>query len=284
MFDDPALEQDLRDKAEIAKKTLSRNDKTNVFISGGGKNLSITLTLEQFNSLTDALFKRTRSIMEMVLEDADLTWSQIDKTLLVGGSTRMRAVPALVEQVTGKKPSLELHPDEVVAMGAALQGALLAVQQGTADLATVKGLPPVKVKDVNSHSMGIVTVDRHDHSHKLNTIVLKKDTSIPCKESDLFETLEDRQTSWRVQVTEGEDTDLAYVKIVGEGLMSIPPYPKGAPLEVFFEYDLDGIIHVTVFDQTANRQLGELQIKRTSNLNEREVQVLHNKLRKLAIN
>ena len=118
LLDDPATEQDLRDKAEIAKKTLSARDKASVFLSAGGKTHSIALTLDTFNTLTESLLKRTVRIMEMVLEDANLDWGDIDKVLLVGGSTRMRAVAAIVQQVTGKKPSMELHPDEVVSLGA----------------------------------------------------------------------------------------------------------------------------------------------------------------------
>jgi molecular chaperone DnaK len=111
--------------------------------------------------------------MEMVLEDAKLTsWSQIDKTLLVGGSTRMSAVAALVEEVTGKKPSIELHPDEVVALGAALRGALMAVQKGIAPPETIRGIPPVKISDVTSHSMGIITVEPENYNRRVNSIVL----------------------------------------------------------------------------------------------------------------
>lgn len=281
LLDDPALEQDLRDKAEIAKKTLSMKDKTNVFLSAGGKNLSITLTREQFEAITESLLKRTHTIMELVLEDAGLTWSQIDKTLLVGGSTRMHAVPLLIERVTGKKPSIELHPDEVVALGAALQGALLSVQAGTSDPTTARALPPVKVKDVNSHSLGIVALD--ESGKDINSIILKKDTAIPCKVSDIFHTASDGQSALAIKVTEGEDTDLAYTKIVGEGEMPIPTYPKGAPVEVFFEYDQNGIIHVTVVDRTANQQLGELHIKRESNLNEQQVQELQSKISQVAV-
>lgn len=285
LFDDPAHQQDLRDKAEIAKKTLSRNEKTNVFLSASGKSLSITLTRDQFNSLTDQLFRRTRSLMEMVLEDAQLSsWSQVDKTLLVGGSTRMHAVPALVEEVTGKKPSIELHPDEVVALGAALRGALLAVQKGTSAPETVMGLPPVKIKDVNSHSMGVITVDADNYDRRINSIVLQKDTPIPCKTSKVFVTLQDQQPTVLVEVTEGEDTNPNYIKIVGEGEMSLPPYPKNSPLEVFFAYDMDGIVHVTVYDKKTDKLIGELKIDRKSNLDERSVQALTQKLSGLAIN
>lgn len=285
LLDDPGTEQDLRDKAEIAKKTLSRNERTNVYLSAGGKSLSITLTLEQFNSLTDTLFYRTRSLMEMVLEDANLTsWNQVDKTLLVGGSTRMKAVAALVEEVTGKKPSIELHPDEVVALGAALRGALMAVQKGIAAPETVRGLPPVKISDVNSHSMGIISVEPDNYNRRINSIIMKKDTPIPCNVSDTFYTLEDRQTSLHVEVTEGEDTNPDYIKIVGEGVMSLPPYPKHAPLEVFFAYDFNQVVHVTVFDKTTNKLIGEVRIDRKANLKESEVTALQRKVSGLAIN
>ena len=285
LFDDPVTEQALRDKAEIAKKTLSRNEKTNVYLSAQGKNLSVTFTREQFNALTDTLLLRTRSLMEMVLEDAALTsWDQIDKTLLVGGSTRMTAVAALVQEVTGKKPSIELHPDEVVALGAALSGALLAVQRGLAPAETIRGLPPVKISDVCSHSMGIISIEPENYNRRVNSIVLKKDTHVPCKESDLFSTVVDRQTSLHLEITQGEDTDPEYVTIVGEGTMNLPPYPKHAPLEVFFAYDEEGVIHVTVLDKTANRFLDkEVIIDRKANLKDSEVTALQRKVSGLAI-
>jgi len=285
LLDDPATEQDLRDKAEIAKRTLSRNEKTTVYLSYAGKSLSITLTLQQFNELTVTLLSRTRALMEMVLEDARLTsWNQVDKTLLVGGSTRMKAVAALVEEVTGKKPSIELHPDEVVALGAALRGAVLAVQKGLAPAGSVRGLPSTAVSDVTSHSMGIITVDV-DHFHRrVNSIVMKKQTPIPGKSSEIFHTIDDQQTSLHVEVTEGESVDPDDVKIIGEGMMRLPPYPKNAPLEVFFSYDLDQIVHVNVFDLTARRPVGEVTIDRTSNLKESEVGASQRKVRSLEIN
>jgi molecular chaperone DnaK len=281
LFDDPTLEQDLRDKAEIAKKTLSSREKTNVFLSAIGKNASIPLTRNQFEELTKPLLNRTASIMEFVLEDAGLQWKDIDKILLVGGSTRMKAVPELIEKVTGKKPSMEVHPDEVVSLGAAIQAALLQVKEGKGDLVEREDFPLVEIQDVNSHSMGIVVLN--EQRKEVNAIVLKKDTPIPCKVSDIFSTIVDNQTQIHVQVTEGEDTDLAYVKIVGEGIMPISPYPKGAPIEVFFEYDHDGIIHVTAFDLTAKKQLGELHINRTSNLTEQQVQEKQQKMRVLSV-
>lgn len=282
LLDDPALEQDLRDKAEIAKKTLSVKDKVNVFLSGGGKNITLPFTREQFETITEPFLKKTQHIMEFALQDANLQWTAIDKVLLVGGSTRMPSVAKLIEQVIGKKPSVELHPDEVVALGAALQGSLLQAAKGEFVTPGVAMLPEIQIKDVNSHSMGIVALNEQEQ--KFNAIVLRKDTPIPCKVSDVFRTSADQQTGLDIQITEGEDTDLEYVKVVGEGTMSIPPYPKGAPIEVFFEYDANGLIHVAVVDLTTKKRLGEMHIKRVSNLDEQEVKTMIRKLSKVAIN
>jgi len=282
LFEDPTAEQDLRDKAEMAKKTLASRDQAKVYLAAGGKNASIPITREQFESISAGLLSRTETIMEMVLEDAHLQWKDIDKILLVGGSTRMPAVPALVERIAGKKPSTELHPDEVVAMGAALLGALLQQESGKAGLAPVALLPNVKISDVNSHSLGVVAMDGRS-GNLYNSVILPKDSKIPGKASKIYGTVSDNQTEVEVEVTEGEDEDLEYVKVVGKGTMRIPPYPQGAPVEVFFEYDVDGIIHVTVFDRTANRLLGELQIKRESNRTDAEVQAMQKRISKVEV-
>jgi molecular chaperone DnaK len=217
--------------------------------------------------------------MEFTLEEAGLQWSDVDKILLTGGSTRMPAVPAMIERLTGNRPSSELHPDEVVALGAAIQGTLLELKE-TGRSGAKEGkrgsVPVLKIQDINSHSLGVVALNESNREY--NSIVLKKGTPIPCSASDTFCTVADRQEAINVRVTEGEDADLAYVKIVGEGKMKIPPYPRGSPIEVRFEYDHDGIIHVRVFDLTGNAALGELHIKRTSNLSEQDV---HDKMAKV---
>lgn len=291
LFADPTLEQDLRDKAEVAKKTLSSKSKTQVFLSAGGKNTAITLTRETFEEITNYLLEKTADIMEMVLEDAELEWKDIDKTLLVGGSTRMSGVVSLVEKVTGKKPSLEVNPDEVVAIGAALQGALLQIKEGNTALVEAKGnstssdlveFSKVTISDVNSHSLGIVALNG---SKLANSIVMEKNTKIPGKVGKTFYTVQDNQTQLKTQVTEGEDSDLRYVKILGEALISIAPHPANSPIEVFFEYDANGIVHVTVYDLASKpkKYLGEIKIKRTSNMDEEEVKESTQKITHLAI-
>ncbi|KPC77548.1 hypothetical protein ADL26_02060 [Thermoactinomyces vulgaris] len=281
LLEDPMLEQDLREKAEIAKKTLSVRDRTNVFLSANGLNVSIPLTRTKFDELTAPLLNRTQKILEFVLEDAGLQWKDIDRVLLVGGSTRMKQVPAMIERVTGIKPSLDVNPDEVVAQGAAIQGAIMQIKQGTADMHLTQAFPVVEVQDVNSHSMGVVALD--EAGEEFNSIVLKKDTTIPSRVSGHYKTTVDGQSQLFLQVTEGEDSDLDYVKIVGEGMIDLPSYPKGAPLEVIFEYDSDGIIHISVIDSTAGTLLGELNIERTSNLTEDEVLAKQRRVGKMAI-
>jgi len=283
LFDNPESDQHLRSKAEEAKKTLSTRDKTNVILSYSGKNASIELTREKFEEMTSSLISKTQHIMEFVLEDANLTWNNIDKILLIGGSSRMKAVETLVQKVSGKKPSKEIHPDEAVAMGAAIQASLVESEKGICGADNASNLPVIYISDVNSHSMGIVTYDKETNSN-LNTIVLKKDTPIPGKVSDVFHTVMDNQAELLIQVTEGECLDLEDIYILGEAVLKIPPYPAGAPVEVFFCYDVDGIVHINVFDLTANKSLGELHIKRTANLDESQVLVLTNKIKKLNIN
>lgn len=281
LFDDPAFEQDLRDKCEIAKKTLSARDKATVFLSAGGKTHSIPVTLDKFNELTEPLLKRTHRIMEMVLEDANLAWSHIDKILLVGGSTRMRAVPAIVERVTGKKPSMELHPDEVVALGAAMQGAVLAAANKEGSRAMQDQYSLVEISDVCSHSMGVIASD--DNDREFNSIILRKGTGVPGEASEHYQTSVDGQTTIKVQVTEGEDEDPQFVKVRDERDMSVPAYKKGAPLRVTFRYDINGRIQVEVFDLTGMKSLGEFELVDKSQKSEAEVERLAKKMSTVSV-
>ncbi len=260
-FDDPTLTQDLRDKAEIAKKTLSSKSTTKIFFTAGKENCSIILTLDKLQEITNTLLQRTETITELVLEDAQLIWKDIDKILLVGGSTRMKAVPTLIEKISGQKPSMELHPDEAVAMGAAFQAELLQVEQGISDLVEVQDFPLVQIKDVTSHSMGVVSVDERER--EVNSIVLKKNTPIPCKFTEIFHTVQDNQRQVLVRVTEGESDSVGEITIKAEKPMKIKPYPKNSPIRVDFEYDANQMISVKVFDLTPKKPefMGEIQIE-----------------------
>lgn len=285
LLEDPVLALDLREKAELAKKTLSSREKVDVFLSGGGTNARVSLTRETFQQMTAPLLSRTQDILEIVLDEAGLSWSDIDKILLVGGSTRMPAVAHLIEQVTGKKPSLELHPDEVVAMGAAFQASLLETDaRGGARLrSSAESLPIVEIEDVTSHGMGVVALNEQGQPH--NSVILKKNAKIPCKVSERYSTVADNQNALQVQITLGDSEDLEdAVEILGESTMRIPAYPAGAPVEVFFEYDANGVVQVEVFDCTANALLGTMEIERRANKSAKEVRELKQKLKSIAVN
>lgn len=278
LFDDPSLEQDLRAKAEIAKKTLSSLNKTTVFLSAGGVSKSVSLTLEQFNEITKHLLNRTSHLLEAVLEDADLSWSDVDKILLVGGSTRMRAVPALVEKVTGKKPSVELHPDEVVAMGAAIQGAVLKREAGAEGS---KAYPIVEISDVISQSLGVIALNGVDEEE--NSIILPRQTKVPCENTETYSTTAERQREINLKVTQGEGTDPRDVKIIGEYPFPIPPYPKGAPLAVSFKFDSNQFVMVTVKDMTSGKVVHSAEVRVKGGLTEAGVEALATTIARLQV-
>ncbi len=281
LFDTPESEQHLRSKSEEAKKILSTRDKTNVILSYSGLTASIEITRGKFEEITSHLLSKTKHIMEFVLEDSNLPWNSIDKILLIGGSSRMKAVENMILEATGIKPSKEIHPDEAVALGAAFQASLVATEKGIS--VRNNNLPIILIQDVNSHSMGIVAYNSDNYS-SYNSIVLKKDTPIPNKVSDIFRTVDNNQTELLIQVTEGECADLEDVYIIGEATLKIPPYPAGAPIEVFFCYDADGIVHINIFDLTGNKSLGEIHIKRTANLDESQILIMKNKISGLNVN
>lgn len=279
---DPSWQQELRNKAEIAKITLSSRDKTSVFFSIGGIDISIPFMRTQFEEFTNPLLNRTANIMESVLEDAHLNWKNINKVLLVGGSTRMKAVPELIERITGMKPSLEVNPDEAVSLGAAIQAALIQIEDGHSNIVEQSTFPLVEIKDVTAYSLGVIALNEFEK--EVNSIVLNKNTQIPCKVSDIFYTVEDDQQELDVRITVGEDIDInGNIDIAARSMIKISPYRKGAPVEVFFEYNIDGMIQVTVYDVTAKKNLGEITIKRTRNMDEKTVLEKTEKMRTLSI-
>lgn len=290
--EDSALQAELRDKAEIAKRTLSHAPQSVVVLSSGSRHEQIRVTREKFEELTADLLDRTRIITEGVLSEASLTWSDIDRVLLVGGSTRMPMVPELITRLSGKDPERGINQDEVVALGAALIALDAAVRQETAqdrrkyvgsgahvDSSPGDGLARLtkgrvkSIRDVTSQSLGMVAVrdaERLDDEH--NSVIIPHNTTVPAKKSDTFHTVTEQQTQLRVRVTEGNDEDLDYVRIVGQSTIAIPPYPKGAPFEVTYSYDVDGIIHVEVRDGTTHQALGEFELERPDNLDSVELE------------
>ena len=277
LTDDPATEQALRDKAEAAKLALSSMSSTKVVLTQGADTATITITREKFEELTADLLDETRVHLAGVVQDAGLEWSDITKVLLVGGSTKMPAVAKLIEQVTGMQPSREVHPDEAVALGAAIQGAMLERESarsepgGGAVGPDELGLVEIDLTDVTAHGIGFVLLD-FGTRELYNEVVVEKDTPIPCEQRTQIGTVSNGQRQWKIELTQGDDRDPRYVTVVGEGIIDFDgPKPEKYPIDVEMRYDADGVIHVFVYDGVTNKFFGELDIERKSNLTAQEL-------------
>ncbi len=237
--------QRLRDAAEQAKKELSSASSTNISLQylsmseNGPIHLDETLTRAQFEQMTKDLLDRTRKPFETVIKDAGIKVSDIDHVVLVGGSTRMPAVSALVKEMAGKDPNKGVNPDEVVALGAALQAGVLKGER-----------KDVLLIDVTPLSLGIET------KGGLFTKLIERNTAIPTKRSEVFSTAEDNQPSVLIQVFQGEREIAQQNKALGTfELSGIAPAPRGVPqIEVTFDIDANGIVHVTAKDRGTGKE------------------------------
>ncbi len=253
--------QRLKEAAEKAKIELSGVTTTNVnlpFITAdatGPKHLDITLTRAKFDELTSDLVEATMEPTRNALRDAGLSAGEIDKVLLVGGSSRIPAVQEAVKKITGKEPHKGINPDECVAVGASIQGAVLS--------GDVSG---IVLLDVTPLSLGLETLGG------VFTKLIERNTTIPTKKSQIFSTAADGQTSVEVHVLQGEREMAAYNKTLGKfHLDNIPSAPRGVPqIEVTFDIDANGIVHVSAKDLgTGNEQ--EITITASTNLSDDEI-------------
>ncbi len=259
---DPMALQRLKEASEKAKIELSSTTQTDInlpFITAdqsGPKHLNLTLTRAKFEQLVDDLIQRTMDPMKRALADANVEPSSIDEVILVGGSTRIPKVQEVVREFFGQEPHKGVNPDEVVGIGAAIQGGVLAGD-----------VKDVLLLDVTPLSLGIETLGG------VMTTLITRNTTIPTKKSEIFSTAEDNQSTVDIHVLQGERKMAQDNKTIGRfQLTGIPPAPRGVPqIEVTFDIDANGILHVSALDKATSKEQ-KIRIEASSGLSDRDIE------------
>jgi len=260
---DPMAMQRIREASEKAKIELSGTQSTNINIpyitadSSGPKHLSLNLSRSEFNRMIDDLIERSITPCKAAVKDAKIDVSEIDEIILVGGSTRVPAVQEAVKNFFKKEPNKSVNPDEVVAIGASIQGGILSGDEDLKDILLL---------DVTPLSLGIETLGG------VMTKLIERNTTIPVKKSQIFSTAADNQTAVSINVLQGERDMAAQNRTLGRfDLVGIPPAPRGLPqIEVAFDIDANGILHVSAVDKGTGKKQ-QIKIDKAGALSKDEI-------------
>ena len=238
---DPSSQQELWNAVETAKRSLSERTRATLYVTHQGTRGKVTITREEFEEASAALLERTRATTEIVVRQAGLSWSDLDRVLLVGGSTRMPMVKRMLQQLTALPVDRSISPDEAVAHGAALYADLLLNRQGAGT-----GKTEFAVTNVNSHSLGIVGIDTRTN-RRCNRILIAKNTPLPHAVTKTFKTFRDNQRNVKIRILEGESERPEACSQVGTcTIQGLPPaLPKGWPVQVTYAYEENGRLQVT---------------------------------------
>jgi molecular chaperone DnaK len=249
------------DEAEDIKKTLSRRPIAKKMLYGPAGSMRMQITREMFEEAISSLMSRTDILVEVALEEAGLKPSDIDKVLLVGGSTRIPLVQQRLEKIFGSSPETAVNVDECVALGAALYAGLTMLRDKSDVLPTgvSEGLKDINLTDVCNHSYGTICApfDKETGRRVIeNRIILKKNTPLPCESSQTFYTLAEGQTDLEVTITQGEDTAVEYVNKIATHKFKLPANrPADRPIKVTYSYDVNQRMHCKFEDVESGKVL-----------------------------
>ena len=293
--------QDLQNKAEEAKIALSSLNSTTISIVCKNADMTEELTRAQFEQMIMPYIYSTQALIEAALEEAELEGiSEIDKFLLVGGSSRIPLVEKMIFSKYKIKPSKGINADEAVAIGAAYHAASLGALNNDCDCekeaektnsnihsmtstnVKQKFIPQFKIQNTTSHGIGVVIYNEEERYYT-NEVVVPKNTRLPVKKTRQFHTINDNQAELLIQITEGEYDDIALTTIIGESTMKMTPKPKRSPIDVTFTCDDDLLVHIHAYDVAGQKDLGEFVVNRKSNRSEVEFKEAKRKIGKLNI-